>query len=364
MILSGGQIFSWIALFIQIVSFVVCGTIRYFHMCPPYSDNEAYHYPSRKWVSFFFLLPLLEIPYLADPFAPDAWFMVKAFYLIYIPTLNSTLIRSYFLDVKKIARQSFLVIGVIGMACLSVIASIGDDILSQHINILNIGLLTFTLVMLIYLSATLNWLRKLIKAFVHGEYSDDESFPLLFAKSIFPVCVISTVMAIAVYFWDNPVVFGVFCLILTVMGVAFLIEILPPQRIGDNPVVSEIKENLSDIKLFESAEEVLKKDNALLSDESLDRLEMQVREYICEKQKFLNPKLNKTELARELGTNRTYLTTVFSERLGSFYSFVNKQRVEFARQYIKEHPKATQQEIALNSGFGSVKSYTRAKQTL
>lgn len=111
--------------------------------------------------------------------------MVKAFYLIYIPTLNSTLIRSYFLDVKKIARQSLLVIGVIGMACLSVIASIGDDILSQHINILNIGLLTFTLVMLIYLSATLNWLRKLIKAFVHGEYSDDESFPLLFAKSIF-----------------------------------------------------------------------------------------------------------------------------------------------------------------------------------
>ena len=98
--------------------------------------------------------------------------------------------------------------------------------------------------------------------------------------------------------------------------------------------------------------------------EALDRLEMQVREYICEKQKFLNPKLNKTELARELGTNRTYLTTVFSERLGSFYSFVNKQRVEFARQYIKEHPKATQQEIALNSGFGSVKSYTRAKQTL
>lgn len=54
-------------------------------------------------------------------------------------------------------------------------------------------------------------------------------------------------MAIAVYFWDNPVVFGVFCLIFTVMGVAFLIEILPPQRIGDNPVVSEIKENLSDI---------------------------------------------------------------------------------------------------------------------
>lgn len=362
--MSSGGIFSCLALLVQIVAFAVCGVIRYFHMCPPFGDNEQYYYPSRKWVTFFYLLPLLELPYIVNPLAPDAWILVKAFNIIYIPTLASTLIRSYFLNRKKVARHGFLCIGVLVLLCLSLFACIRESILSEHKRLLSIGIMTLAGVMMIYLAVTMMWLRKIINAIIQGEYSDDESFPVPFAKRVLPEIAILVLLAIAVYFLDSPVAFGIFCIFFAIIGVSFLLAILSPQRHGEIPVVTDIKESVSEINLLESAEEVLKKENALLSEETLDKLEAQVRDHVCGKRMFLDPKLNKTELSQAIGTNRTYLTTVFTERLGSFYNFINTQRLEYSREYIKSHPNASKQEIALNSGFGSVKSYNRAKERL
>lgn len=363
-ILSNAQIFSWIALFILIVTDSVCGTVRYFHMCRPYDGREEYYYPSRKWVTFFYLLPLLQIPYLADPFAPDAWIMAKSFNLIYLPTLAATLINSYFSGTVKKSGRFFLVLGLAFLVCLSLFAGIGDDFVHSHKSLLNIGIAVFSLLTLMYLALTIAWLYRLINAFSRGEYSDYESFPLPFAKIVIPVSIILVAMAIVVYCLDSPLIHGFFSLVLAATGLVFLINILHPLKAEGTAVLNDVKESIKDSDLLERTETVLNKNTSSLPAETLDRLERQVRECICEKKMFLNPKFSKTELAKEIGTNRTYLTAVFSERLGSFYSFVNSQRIDYAAEYLRQHPKATQAELAQNSGFGSVKSFVRAKQMI
>ena len=78
-----------------------------------------------------------------------------------------------------------------------------------------------------------------------------------------------------------------------------------------------------------------------------------------EQQLYLNPNLKLDDLAAAVKSNRKYVSLVMNERFGSFYKELNRLRVEAALEYKKKNPAATREEVALHSGFASVKTYSR-----
>ena len=82
-----------------------------------------------------------------------------------------------------------------------------------------------------------------------------------------------------------------------------------------------------------------------------------------EQQIYLNKDLTIWELASILGTNRTYLSQIINNDYGqNFSAFVNSYRTRHAKNLQQSHPELSQADIADLSGFGSVKSWKRARK--
>lgn len=76
---------------------------------------------------------------------------------------------------------------------------------------------------------------------------------------------------------------------------------------------------------------------------------------------FRNPDLKIWDVCNMLGTNRTYVSKVINREYGrNFCNHVNHYRVQYAKRLIVKNSQLTNEEIAENSGFGSVNSLYRA----
>jgi AraC-like DNA-binding protein len=76
---------------------------------------------------------------------------------------------------------------------------------------------------------------------------------------------------------------------------------------------------------------------------------------------FLDPGMDLNKLAREAGTNRTYISKYLSIEKGcSFRDYLNSFRAEYASDIISEGKYKTLSDIAMLSGFGSVRSFNSA----
>ena len=78
---------------------------------------------------------------------------------------------------------------------------------------------------------------------------------------------------------------------------------------------------------------------------------------------YLNKDLTIWELAKRLNTNRSYLSQIINTDYGqNFSTFVNSYRVRYAENLQQSRPQLSQADIAEMSGFGSVKSWKRARK--
>lgn len=74
---------------------------------------------------------------------------------------------------------------------------------------------------------------------------------------------------------------------------------------------------------------------------------------------FLNPNLKLSDIAKAIGTNRTYVSTFFNRDAGcTFYDYVNRYRVDYACRLL-ENSKERINVIAEKSGFNSPQSFIR-----
>ncbi len=74
---------------------------------------------------------------------------------------------------------------------------------------------------------------------------------------------------------------------------------------------------------------------------------------------YLKPTLNINDLARELGTNRTYISNHLNQQLQTtFYEYVNRWRVARAKELLKS-TSLSLDDIAVKSGFNSQSSFRR-----
>lgn len=77
---------------------------------------------------------------------------------------------------------------------------------------------------------------------------------------------------------------------------------------------------------------------------------------------YLDSKLKLSDVARRVGTNRTYLSRYFNRDNGqTFYDYVNNYRIKYAEQLMRESSAATTLlEISERSGFNSLSTFRRA----
>lgn len=93
--------------------------------------------------------------------------------------------------------------------------------------------------------------------------------------------------------------------------------------------------------------------------EDLPQLKESLDSLFTEKKIFLNPTLTLNDVAREVGTNRTYLSEYLNNELNSsFFDYINMYRLNYACKSLL-NTDLTLNAIAENSGFNSISTFRR-----
>lgn len=91
------------------------------------------------------------------------------------------------------------------------------------------------------------------------------------------------------------------------------------------------------------------------------QLEAEISSLMAERQLFLQHGLRISDLAEQVGSNRTYVSNAINNIAGmSFSDYVNSRRIAFAKQRLAEEGDTAISQIASESGFASFPSFYRA----
>lgn len=90
---------------------------------------------------------------------------------------------------------------------------------------------------------------------------------------------------------------------------------------------------------------------------SYEELFSRIEEAIVKKELYLDSSFSRTLLAREVGSNRTYVTKALKTHGVGFYDYLNRYRLERAKQILSQRENSTMlmEEVACGSGFSSVR---------
>lgn len=105
--------------------------------------------------------------------------------------------------------------------------------------------------------------------------------------------------------------------------------------------------------------ETIKTDDSVSDNETNYHFAENVEQAFRERQLHLDPTLNINGLARELGTNRTYISNYLNQQLHTtFYEYVNGWRIERAKELLSASSLPLEQ-IAEQAGFNSLSTFRR-----
>lgn len=201
--LSNIQLYAYACL-IFIITGVVCGIVRWNHMCRPFNENGDFHYPARRLVSFFYIVIALEFPYVLSPMTPDYWTYVKIFGIIFYPVCMTTLFSSYFF--RKRLRDSILLktylfsAFALLLSLLAIALTMGGHVLTDAGTPLMAAMGGFSLLFSTLSVHITNQLKRTIDKFNTDNYSNVEDFPYRFAQLVLylPLCWIALMWAVFV----------------------------------------------------------------------------------------------------------------------------------------------------------------------
>lgn len=109
-------------------------------------------------------------------------------------------------------------------------------------------------------------------------------------------------------------------------------------------VVDELRPRLNEISVQHTPKEMLFE---------------KIRDLILNDKVYLNPMLKLSDIACMANTNRTYASEYFNHAGETFYDYINRLRVEYAKTLLADTDKKID-DIAADSGFNSRRSFHRA----
>ena len=340
-----------------IVCCLVCATVRWFHMCRPYDKQERYYYPARKHVAIsYIVMGLLQIPYFLHPTAPGAIIYTILTGILYFPMCFAIMFRVYFrlkLFYKPAYNIAFILDGLLLLALFLTALCGGNTFLAGHSGaVLSIGAIAGLALTAILLSIVLR-LRRLIDNYHHQNWSDEEDFPLAFAEKVFWLPLIWIAFMWVIFLTGSLSVKAVSDLVLSVFMVAFLCLILHPQR---------MKGEKSNADILEDSREELEQPTGTKQTEAIDReAKDQVLGII--QRRFREPHLQKSEVLSEVSKGKIAAANRYITSVG-YYNLINSFRLEYARRYSEANPMIKLSIVALEAGFASGSSYSKAKKSI
>lgn len=359
---------------VLIFTFSFCGILRLCNLFPHAIKNMEDIYPARRLVVGIYFSVLLLFPCMIYPQSYDAQLLARCFWIIYIPLSASLAFRRFFHTDRRMNRKEYTMVGAIPVMAVLILfafAVVGGDSLLRYKDIAVNLMELISIALTVYLTHVTLGVWNLIHAHREETVASPSSVPLHFALGIFWLPLVAQIMAWGVHLYDSAFASATLAAATAVMGAVILVAILRPQRIAnDNTYLaescdSEYEEDMDDEDNMDDEEDMDSDEDMEMATKlpvsAIDRIEQQVRDAVEHDQMYLNPNLTKATLVSQLGINNLYLHIVIKERFGTFNKYINTLRMEYAMRYENEHPEVKREELALKSGFGSVRTYYRAK---
>lgn len=361
-------IFITVAYAVLIFTFSFCGILRLCNLFPHAIKNMDDIYPARRLVVGIYFSVLLLFPCMLYPQSHDAQLLARCFWILYIPLSASLAFRRFFHTDRCMERKEYIMIGAIPIMAVLILfafAAMGEDFLLRYKDIAVSSVELISIALTAYLTRVTLGIWKLIHGNKEETVTSPSSVPLHFALGIFWLPLVAQILAWGVHLYDSAFASATLAAATAVIGAMILVAILRPQRIINDktnleePCDSELEEDMDDDENTDSYENT--ETATKLPVTAIDRIEQQVRDAVERDRMYLNPSLTKATLVAHLGINDLYLHIVLKKRFGPFNKYINTLRMEYAIRYENEHPEVKREELALKSGFGSVRTYYRAK---
>lgn len=334
------------ACLVLIVAGLICAVVRWFHMCPPYSDNEKVYYSARRQMSLFFALPVLLLPYVLVPSGPAIMTYVVSVWIIYLPLAVSVLYRIYFrweLTGKFLWRKIINWCELLWMAALLLVLVVCPQFFSIHETGIYVGSAVAGACSTVVAGFTVSRLRKDIDLYMNDNYSNPEDFPLNFARKVLWLPFVLILLGWVMFLTKDPWLFFANNLIYSVVSVWLLCVILKPQE----------GRSLPDLQPVESLPQKLCCTAGSIEDEVLTIIGRHFKE----------PHLLKTEVLSAVSRGNAQKADKFIA-LHGYYRLVNMFRLEYARLYKLRYPDAIQDVVAAESGFTSRVTFYKARKSV
>lgn len=340
MIIQGIEVYYAAACLILVCTSLICAVIRSFHMCRPFDENEAYFYPARKLITFVYACFALPVVWLFRMDSPDAWIFMRTFLVLFLPGTAIISFRRFFFAELKHPKLYFYLSGVLPLVLILVLwmfAWLDCGILYryQHAILIITGVYSLLITGELFHTTWGLWCQ--IRRHSREEFSNEDDFPVDFAGFVVFIPSIYLIAAWVLLITGDKNYNMVLQLLISVMHVILLLKILHPQREEFQEVITETKTIMT-----QKIETVIHKketeSSSLLSETVKDDLESKIRVVLMEQKLYLNPNLRIGELADAVKSNKKYVSIVMNERCGSFYTELNRLRIEAAIEYKKKSP--------------------------
>ena len=351
---------------------IVVASVRWGHKCAAYAAHTDYYYPAWKMMVFCFLTNVVLLPVVFMPNETDALLHLRMMLILSSPYLCAVMIFSYFGKVMKVGwwkmpvyslTISYLLVSLDGLV-LTLIP--GTQLEGTFLRVFFIVCSVLALAYLACYIIAMSMIVKTIRRVSEENYSNPEDFPVQFAEGILWIPILHLIMSWSTTFNGAWWALSFGLIVLSALCVIFLIGILPPHRsveveqleAGLDPVPQVIEVPLP------TEPEPVPEEETVLPPERKDEIEKTIRHYVEDEKAFLESHLTLAALSRNCGINRTYVSLVLTERLGGFFTYVNRCRLAHAEGFKLSHPEADVDEIALCSGYNSRQSYYNARKRL
>ena len=372
---SGQELFFCVSVAVYVAISLAIAAIRWGHKCQPYARHADYYYPAWKALVFCFASDALLTPIIFMPHDTDAVLYLRMMLILASPFLCALVLFSYFGKVLNVGwwRNPVYALSIpfalIGVTALTLTLIPGTQIEGTFC------IWFFSIsgsLALVYLSCFFMAMRMITRAmrrFSEENYSNPDDFPRQFAKGIIWIPVLHVAISWTSTFIGTLGSLSIGMLLLSVLGVTFLIGALAPHRTLDverlelGELQIEAVPDLPEPQIAEPEPQPVIEEETL-SQERKDEIVSIIRRHVEDEQAYLDSHLTLTSLSRTCGVNRTYLSQVITERMGGFYTYVNRCRLAHVARLKVQQPDTSIEEIATASGFGSRQSYYNVRRQL
>lgn len=392
--------FYSLACYTYILSGVICGVVRWFHMCHPFDRGGDFFYPARRQMTFFYTATALQLPYVLCPGDPGTWLFARSFGILYYPICFTILYHRYFQTDKPWRQWSavtyfvtpFLLLG----GLLFIVFFHQNNLLIPYKLTWEIAMGGVSILLSIHLFKECKWLIKKVDSYHTQNYSNESDFPFAFAKKILHLPALGLLMMWTLFILDNQMVKAYIDLFMATWQVQFLCRILHPNKM----IHSEQNKNNMDFIENENMEQILQEkelfekivqttDGQVLEEAPIDdtsdepklitynkeklRLQMEQENWESVKdevltivsRRYLEPSLKRIEVVRDVSAMNHTLAGTFITQVG-FYRLVNAFRIRHYERLMASDSSANigQEAAAELCGFKNRWGLTNARKRL